>query len=283
MKKLTRSVFGAPAAGAVLLSTAVTATAGGQLSLAEHGGAQRNHGDRTHALRHAIDGGIAKNVILLIGDGMGDSEITSARNYQLGAGGRFGGIDALPITGQYTTFSLTKDGKLDYVPDSAATGSAWATGTKTYDNAISVDLDGKPQKTLLELAKARGLKTGNVSTGEIEDATPAAQTARISARVCYGPEATSKIRAPEALENGGLGSIAEQFLNTRADVTLGGGAKTFAEKAKAGKWKGQTLVEQADDRGYQLVPDRAGLKQIRSANQGKPLLGLFSEKNMPVR
>lgn len=283
MKKLTRSVLGASAAGVVLLGTAATATGNGHLDLAEHGGAQRNHGDQTHALRHAIDGGKAKNVILIIGDGMGDSEITSARNYQVGAGGRLAGIDALPITGQYTTFSLTKDGKPDYVPDSAATGSAWATGTKTYDNAISVDLDGQPQKTLLELAKARGLKTGNVSTGEIEDATPAVQAAHISARSCYGPEATSKTCPNEALEHGGPGSIAEQFLNTRADVTLGGGAKTFAEKAKAGKWKGRTLLEQADDRGYQLISDRAGLKQIRSANQRKPLLGLFSEKNMPVR
>ncbi|WP_290515214.1 alkaline phosphatase [Aeromicrobium sp.] len=73
----------------------------------------------------------------IIGDGMGDSEITWARNYQFGADGQFPGIDALPLTGQYTTFSLTKDGTVDYVPDPAATGSAWATGTKTYDNAVS--------------------------------------------------------------------------------------------------------------------------------------------------
>ncbi len=47
-----------------------------------------NHDDRSRDLREAIDGGRAKNVILFLGDGMGDSEITVARNYQVGANGR---------------------------------------------------------------------------------------------------------------------------------------------------------------------------------------------------
>ncbi|MDA1379653.1 alkaline phosphatase [Plesiomonas shigelloides] len=47
-------------------------------------------------------------MILLIGDGMGDSEITAARNYANGAGGFFAGIDALPLTGQYTHYALDK-------------------------------------------------------------------------------------------------------------------------------------------------------------------------------
>ena len=46
--------------------------------------------DRTASIRHALDGGRAKNVIFFLGDGMGDSEITIARNYALGAAGRFG-------------------------------------------------------------------------------------------------------------------------------------------------------------------------------------------------
>lgn len=141
--------------------------------LTAHAGATRNDGDRTTQVRKAVEGGHARNVILLIGDGMGDSEITAARNYAEGAAGRLAGIDALPLTGQYTTYSLSKaTGLPDYVPDSAATGSAWATGTKTYDNAVSVDIKGQPQQTLLELAKAHGLKTGDLTTSEIQDATP---------------------------------------------------------------------------------------------------------------
>ena len=56
------------------------------------------HGDHSKDLRDAIDGGRAKNVILFIGDGMGDSEITIARNYQHGANGRLR-LDTLPLTG----------------------------------------------------------------------------------------------------------------------------------------------------------------------------------------
>jgi alkaline phosphatase len=71
--------------------------------LSANGGAARLGGNQTDTIRNAISSSGARNVILLIGDGMGDSEITIARNYQKGAGGFFGGIDALPLTGSYTT------------------------------------------------------------------------------------------------------------------------------------------------------------------------------------
>lgn len=68
-------------------------------------------------------------MILFIGDGMGDSEITVARNYAEGAGGVFKGIDSLPLTGQYTTYALDKKTqKPNYVTDSAASATAWASG-----------------------------------------------------------------------------------------------------------------------------------------------------------
>lgn len=281
-KTSRRTLVGLAAAAVVVGATTAGAIGAGQ-DLSKHGGAARLSGDQSKAVKAAIDSGKADNVILLIGDGMGDSEITSARNYEHGAGGRFPGIDALPLTGQYTTYSLTKEGKTDYVPDSAATGSAWATGTKTYDNAISVNIKGKAQPTLLELAKKRGLKTGNVSTAELQDATPAVQVAHISARSCYGPVKTTATCPEAALENGGKGSISEQLLKTRPDVSLGGGAATFAEKATAGKWKNLTLLDQADRLGYQLPTDLASLNQITKANQNKPVLGLFSPGNFPVR
>jgi alkaline phosphatase len=271
------------AAAAITISAATIASALPALDLSLPGAANRRSGDQTRAIRKATEGGRAHNVILLIGDGMGDSEITIARNYVKGAAGRFAGIDALPLTGQYTTYSLTKDGKPDYDPDSAATGSAWATGTKTYDGAISVDIRGKAQPTLLELAKAKGLRTGNVTTAEIQDATPAVLGAHVTARSCYGPKVTSTTCPTNALENGGAGSITEQIINTRADVTLGGGATTFEETAKAGTYAGKTLTQQATERGYQLVSDLAGLQSVQKANQGKPVLGLFAPGNMAVR
>ena len=71
----------------------------------------------------------------------------------------------------------------------------------------------------------------------------------------------------ERAGKGGKGSITEQLLNARPDVTLGGGAKTFAETATAGEWQGKTLREQAQARGYQLVSDANSLAAITEANQ----------------
>lgn len=252
--------------------------------ITEHGGARRLSSDQTEALKASLINTTAKNVILLIGDGMGDSEITAARNQAMGAGGFFPGLDALPLTGQYTHYSLDKKThKPNYVTDSAASATAWATGTKSYNGAIGVDVNGKDQVTILELAKAAGKATGNVSTAELQDATPAALMAHVTSRKCYGPEKTSELCPTNALEQGGKGSISEQMLKTRPDVTLGGGAKSFGESAKAGEYQGKTLREQAQALGFQLVDNLDGMNAIQQADQSKPVLGLFSDGNMPVR
>lgn len=255
-----------------------------QGDITQFGGARRLTGDQTQALRDSLSNKTVKNVILLIGDGMGDSEITSARNYAMGAGGFFKGIDALPLTGQYTHYSLDKKTqKPDYVTDSAASATAWSSGVKTYNGALGVDVFGKDQVTLLELAKKAGKATGNVSTAELQDATPAAQFAHVTGRKCYGPEETSEKCGTNALENGGRGSITEQMIAGRADVTLGGGAKSFSQVAKAGEWKDKSLRDQALARGYVIVENLDELNAIKQADQQKPLLGLFSAGNMPVR
>ncbi|HEN3246147.1 TPA: alkaline phosphatase [Yersinia enterocolitica] len=250
----------------------------------QFGGARRLTEDQTQALRDSLSNKTVKNVILLIGDGMGDSEITSARNYAMGAGGFFKGIDALPLTGQYTHYSLDKKTqKPDYVTDSAASATAWSSGVKTYNGALGVDVFGKDHVTLLELAKKAGKATGNVSTAELQDATPAAQFAHVTGRKCYGPEETSEKCSTNALENGGRGSITEQMIEGRADVTLGGGSKSFSQLAKAGEWKDKSLRDQALARGYVIVENLDDLNAIKQADQQKPLLGLFSSGNMPVR
>ncbi|GII99093.1 alkaline phosphatase [Sediminihabitans luteus] len=268
-------------AGALVLGAAGAYASGTDLT--GHGDARRLSGDQTSAVKAEVKGGKAKNVILLIGDGMGDSEITIARNYAYGAAGRLPGIDAMPMTGQYTTYSLDpSNGKPDYVTDSAASGSGWATGTKTYNGAISVDVDGVAQKSILEIAKANGLRTGDVSTAELQDATPAVLVSHVTSRSCYSPTSTAAKCPTNALENGGAGSITEQLLDARPDVTLGGGAASFADTARAGQWKGKTLAAQATARGFQVVDDAAGLDAVTRADQTKPVLGLFTAGNMPT-
>ena len=92
--------------------------------------------DVSNDLRRAIDGGRAKNVILFLGDGMGDSEITVARNYQVGANGRLW-MDALPFTGEYTTYALQESNPqlIDYVTDSAASGTGGPLDSKRATGA----------------------------------------------------------------------------------------------------------------------------------------------------
>jgi len=225
----------------------------------------------------------AKNVILFIGDGMGVSEVTAARYYQYGAAGRMQ-MDRLPNTGNQTTWSL-KPGfapyEVDYDPDSASTATMWATGEKTIDERLSQgpssaeNVPGENLETVLEIARKQGKKTGNVSTAEITDATPAALNSHISLRGCQGPNDTRTTCPTETKAAGGLGSIAEQTVDTRPDVVLGGGRNRWLQPLAAG---GTTnVIDYAKSTGYQYVENAS---QLEAVKPGKPVLGLFHPSNM---
>ena len=307
------ATLGALAAPALAADTTYSPNGKPVAELAKHGGAQRIA---------TIGNKNAKNVVLFLGDGMGDSEITVARDYLKGANGHFDGLDAVGQpgalgdvqagTGQYTTFSVgngSKDsavgkdgdgklvanpnpGKLTPVTDSSASGSAWATGTKTYNNAVDVDIYGNPQLNLFELAKAAGKATGNVTTAEIQDATPAVLESHSTERGCYGPQGKTDGSSNDALkrclanqlkENGGIGSISEQLLDTRADVTIGGGSKYFRQTVQGGEYAGKTVWEQAKEMGYQTVENDPAAMNALEYKEGQPVLALMSDGNMPTK
>lgn len=223
-------------------------------------------------------GGKAKNVIMFLGDGMGDSEITIARNYLYGANGRLY-MDSLPSTGEYTTYSVNKDGSSNYVTDSAASGTGWATGVKTYNGAISVDPTDQDLPTILELAQDQGYVTGDVTTAELTDATPAVLASHVANRDCQGP-ADMATCPQDAKEAGGPGSIAEQMVDTGVDVLLGGGMDRFAQTATGGPFAGQTVLAQAQQQGYTVVQDDA---QLAAVTPDQQVLGLFSPGTMPTQ
>ncbi|MEU9794455.1 alkaline phosphatase [Streptomyces sparsogenes] len=228
--------------------------------------------------KDAIRGGKAKNVILLIGDGMGDSEITLARDYTVGADGRLN-LDKFPLTGAYTTYAVHADGTPDYVTDSAASGTGWATGVKTVNGRISkTPGTDKAVPTVLELAQKNGYATGSVTTAELTDATPAVLASHATDRSCQGPADMAKCPT-DTIAAGGPGSIAEQSVNHKVDVLLGGGKQRFDQKVTDGTYKGLTVTEQARKLGYQVVTDNAGLKSVKP---GKPVLGLFASGNVPT-
>jgi alkaline phosphatase len=244
---------------------------------------------KVKVLARQIDDRKPKNVIMFLGDGMGDSEITAARYYYAGAGGHLR-MDALPFTGEQTTWSL-KPGAgpaylPDYVPDSAATGTAWATGRKTIDErvsqgpstAIEVPGDNAGYKTVLELAQKRGMATGNVSTAEITDATPAVLASHISLRGCQGPNDTRTSCPHETKAAGGLGSIAEQEVDHGIDVILGGGKARY-DQALDGSAQTVTQYAQAQ-KGYRFVANASELSAVKDLKQ--PVLGLFTGGNMSL-
>ncbi|MFJ9927523.1 alkaline phosphatase [Streptomyces misionensis] len=234
--------------------------------------------DSKEQARKAIQGGQAKNVILLIGDGMGDSEITLARDYTVGAAGRLN-MDRFPLTGAYTTYAVHADGTPDYVTDSAASGTGWATGVKTVNGRISkTPGTDKPVPTLLELAQRNGYATGDVTTAELTDATPAVLAAHATDRSCQGPADMAKCPS-DTIAAGGPGSIAEQEVGHKVDVLLGGGKQRFDQTITQGRYQGRTVTQQARELGYQVVTDDASLK---AAKAGRPVLGLFAPGNVPT-
>jgi alkaline phosphatase len=142
-----------------LVAAAIGAIALAGATVLTHG----NRDDASDELRDAIVNGRARNVIMFLGDGMGDSEITVARNYQAGADGRLW-MDTLPMTGEYTTYALQEGNPslIDYVTDSAASGTGWATGYKTSNGRISSIVGTGTAvtsiPTILEIAQKAGLK-----------------------------------------------------------------------------------------------------------------------------
>ncbi|MEH6636512.1 MAG: alkaline phosphatase [Halioglobus sp.] len=229
-----------------------------------------------------------RHVILIIGDGMDDQQITIARNYLKGASGQLL-MDQMPLRAisQILTTQDRIDGKPVYVADSANTATSMATGVVTSRGRISTSAgDDQDIETIVELAAAAGLRSGIVSTASVTDATPAAFAAHINFRMCENPNAMVDVTlhdvpvgdcSPDLKANGGKGSIAEQLAQSDLDVILGGGSKHFAPSAEGEKFSVRAL---AIENGFQIV---SNVEELTAANPGQRLLGLFAKSTMPVR
>jgi len=117
--------------------------------------------------------GQAKYVFYFIGDGMGVNQVNGTEMYQAESQKGLIGVEPLlftqfPVGTMATTFSATNS-----VTDSAAGGTALATGEKTYNHAISVDVDKNPLQTVAEKAKKAGKKVGVTTSVSVDHATPA--------------------------------------------------------------------------------------------------------------
>lgn len=209
-----------------------------------------------------------RNVIFMTGDGMAAALREAGRLSLAGLDGRLE-MDQLAVSGVLTTDSRDPD---TFVTDSAAAATAYATGQKTYNGAISVDLAGQPLPILGAQAKEAGKATGLVTTSQVTDASPAAFFAQVADRDAQD-------------------EIARQYLeSSRPDVVLGGGEDRWYPVGTPGAYPDQpaedpeeassgtrgNLVEQARGLGYEYVSTPEQL----AAAEGDRLLGLFANEEM---
>lgn len=212
--------------------------------------------------------GGARNVIIFVGDGMGTSHRDLIRYATVGTEGQLA-MDSMPYAGRSETSPRDPEA---FVTDSAAGGTAIATGVKTFNGAVGVDTDGTPVQSVLEAASLAGKATGLVSDSQITDATPASFASHVEDRDDQS-------------------EIARQYLEeSRPDVILGGGEDYWYPEGDAGAFPDNppeddeeqsagtegNLVEEAQGLGYEYVTDAEGLRSAA----GPKLLGLFANEEM---
>lgn len=273
MRRTLSVLTGSAALAGVVIAAAISAPAG-PASAAPDGNAGRT-----------------KNVIYLLGDGMGRTHVTAARERFYGAEGKLV-METLPAQGYVSTYAVEKNsgqpGQTDFHPnpvtDSASAATAWASGVKTYNAALGVDAKGTVVPTVMEMAKQAGYRTGNVSTAEITDATPAGQMSHALARGCQGPVYSAAACQDTAITGSALATsdvrvtpIADQIArNGTADIILGGGLARFdAADETALKEQGYSFLGSASS---QIPATRTDL----NGATGDKVFGLFNKGNLTI-
>ena len=167
-------------------------------------------------------------VVMLVGDGLGFSQIALARYASRARGERLA-FEAMPVTGLVSTWSAS-----NVVTDSGAAATAFAAGVKTDNRFLGLDPARRPVRTLGEAAKEAGWRVGYVTTTRITHATPACFYAHHGDR--YDEQ-----------------TVAAQLLDADVDVALGGGLASFLPTLEGGtRTDGRDLVAEARSRGIEV-------------------------------
>lgn len=186
-----------------------------------------------------------KNIILIIGDGMGTSHVFAA----LTANGGMLNLNHMKHIGFLKTHSAD-----DYVTDSAAGGTALATGQKVNNGMLSLTPDGEPIPTFLQISSQRGKATGMVVTSSVTHATPASFIAHQPSRDMHA-------------------EIAADFLETDIDLFIGGGLRYFNKRSD-----GRDLVSELEGKGYKVFTSMSS----SASNQHLPVAVLTAEHHPPI-
>ena len=186
-----------------------------------------------------------KNIIFMIGDGMGLEQLSTAwivNNRHMNI------TDNFPYVGLQWTYSASK-----LVTDSAAAGTALFTGSKTNNGMLAMSPDGQPLETLPEYARSKGWKTGMSVVCRICDATPAAYAAHHANR-------------------DSLYSITSQMVDCGLDFISGGGLKWWENRPD-----GRDLTAEVEAKGYAFVKDIESLKAVEEG----PVIALTAYTELP--
>lgn len=167
-----------------------------------------------------------KNVILLIGDGMGLAQIYA------GYTGNFGALNLFRLLN--IGFSKTSSFS-NYITDSAASGTAMATGKKTHNRSVGVDPVGAPLQSIPDLIAPLGMQSALISSGNITDATPGAFFGHNKERSRYD-------------------AIAKDFLQSPVSILIGAGGKHFLP-----------IREQLQQKGYRFSTSLSALDTVRGS------------------
>jgi alkaline phosphatase len=234
----------------------------------------------------------AKNIIFVLGDGMGVSTLTAARIFVGQQQGLLGEDFALSFeTFPHTALIKTYNVDLQ-TPDSAGTMSALMTGLKTDEGIISLpasvirgDCASATQQdnrlpTLLDIAKSKGKSTAVVTTARITHATPATTYAHSVDRNWESDDAL-----PEKAKDLGCTDIATQLIadnGDSVDMILGGGRRHFLPSAEGGKrLDGKNLIKQWQKQGGLYVESLDDLQQLTDQEKvTQPVLGLFANSHL---
>ena len=203
---------------------------------------------------------VPKNIIVMFSDGTGIAHLEITRQYNRAIHNEpFFITDTLFNAGSLALVSNPSASSL--VTDSAAAGSAMATGAKINNGSISVLPNGAIARSVADMALAKGMRLGIASNAAITDASPAA----------FGG-AHVENRKDQA-------TIASQFYANKLGILLGGGRAYFLPKGTGADGKredGINLIDNFKSAGYQYVDDLKSLQQA----QGSKVLGLFASKDM---
>lgn len=167
-----------------------------------------------------------KNVILMIGDGMGVTQVSAG----LAANGNSLELERFRNSG----FSKTSSSDA-LITDSAAGATALASGQKTYNGAIGVAPDTTAIKTLLEMAAENNQRTGLIATSSITHATPA----------CFYAHQPSRSMNE---------AIALDMIQSPVDLFMGGGRKFFSERSDS-----VNLLDSLKSNGFQIYDEPAAI------------------------